>query len=330
MRRLILAASLTATAVAFPTSTVQWQPVRALQMASGHLSAGSSLSRTTSHWLVLADDELHLGQFPIDSSASGEWVPLLPDAALPAEPKARKLAKPDLESAVLDPGGWWLAFGSGSAPNRCRGVCAPVDGEGRLQSAKLLTFDLTPLYASLQQHYPLLNIEGAALVGDGSRLRMAQRGNGVGGINALIDLDWTQALARARTGQAWTPELVLSQRRVELPTWDGRVALTLTDLAALPEAMRADGACLFAAAAEDTLDPIQDGPTLGSVVGVLHADGSVGRCWRVLPAMKLEGLWAAPPEPGSSAWLQVWGVNDPDDPSQTSTLWRAELPADAP
>ena len=72
-----------------------------------HLSAASGLVRVRQRLYVVADDELHLGQFddcssPTPNAAPGTLLRLL-DGELPAGKKQRKAAKPDLESLALLP-----------------------------------------------------------------------------------------------------------------------------------------------------------------------------------------------------------------------------------
>ena len=74
--------------------------------AQPHLSAASGLVCAHGRVHVVADDELHLGVFD-DAAAPGRLVRLF-DGALPAGKKARKRAKPDLESVLqLPPGPGW-------------------------------------------------------------------------------------------------------------------------------------------------------------------------------------------------------------------------------
>ncbi len=122
--------------------SLTFREVRQLLLAPGEhprglrfLSAASGLVRVGDWFYVVADDELHLGVFPVDSAAPLRLVRLL-DGALPAGAKQRKAAKPDLESLLVlpatagSPGGALLALGSGSRPNRRIGALLGLDERG--------------------------------------------------------------------------------------------------------------------------------------------------------------------------------------------------------
>jgi hypothetical protein len=99
---------------------------------------------------------------------------------------------------------------------------------------------------------------------------------------------------------------------VELPLLDG-VRLSPTDLIAL-DAER----MLFAAAAEAAPNAYEDGPTVGSCVGVVDAQGRVFELDRIdAPGLKLEGL--AISERGSPHKLLA--VADQDDPASEGSLF---------
>ena len=91
------------------------------------ISAASGLVPVGNWLYVIADDELHLGVFPATGAAKGTLLRLLP-GKLPTEAKKRKAQKADVEVLTLlprfagCPHGALLALGSGSRPNRRRGV----------------------------------------------------------------------------------------------------------------------------------------------------------------------------------------------------------------
>lgn len=158
---------------------------------SPHISAASSLERHKQHLFVVADDEMDLGVFPLETSEHGRPVEIL-EGPLPSDEDTRKQEKPDLEAVVLLPPfgrhdhGALLALGSGSSDKRNRGVLIPLQKDG-LPTGEHGLVDLLPLYESLKEQLPELNIEGAAVVG--RVLRLLQRGNNDEGRNARIDLD---------------------------------------------------------------------------------------------------------------------------------------------
>ena len=69
-----------------------------------HLSAASGLVRVNSLIYVIADDEVHLGVFRLDSAEPGQLIRLF-DGALPDAKAERKKRKPDLEAFTLLPPG---------------------------------------------------------------------------------------------------------------------------------------------------------------------------------------------------------------------------------
>ena len=115
-----------------------------------HLSAASSLVRIGSRLYVAADDEHHLGVFDLSEHGSGRLVRVF-EGELPRRHKDRKAAKPDLEALLqvpaskARPNGALLALGSGSRPQRQRGVLLALDGDGAL-SGEVEPVDLGPLY----------------------------------------------------------------------------------------------------------------------------------------------------------------------------------------
>ncbi len=270
------------------------------QMAELDLSAASGLVQLGAHVLVVADDEHFLDTYALSTGrrVSRTAIGLAPP--LPDEHHERKRLKPDLESLAALPDGSVLALGSGSAANRCTGyVVAP-------QTATVRTIDLGPLYRSLLERLPELNIEGAAV--GGPWLRLLQRGNGAAGANAVIDLDLSRTLAAMRTGVVG-PDLVVAVRPVALGTLEG-VPLGFTDASPLDPAQPR---LAFSAAAEDTDDPYEDGACTGSVLGVLDAEGHVEWTEPVEGHHKIEGLVV-----GEEMTLLV---ADPDDRSKRAPLF---------
>lgn len=286
-----------------------------------HVSAASGLVRAGAWLYVVADDALHLAVFPAAGDAPGRSVRLFP-GELPAEPVARKAAKPDLEALCLlgpladAPHGALLALPSGSAETRRRGALLPLNADGTLAGA-VREVDFTALYAQLSRELGPLNIEGAAVVGAG-RLRLLHRGNGAMGEDALIDLD----LERTRRGLevgALGPDVVRTTQRWELGRAGG-VRLSFTDASPLP-----DGRLVFTAAAEDTRDAYADGVVTGSAVGVLAPDGTPVFLDAVDAKVKLEGVDAR--VEGGRVHLLL--VADADDPAVAAPLLEAVLDVSA-
>lgn len=271
------------------------QPLALQRLADLRLSAASGLvCQGQSLWLV-ADDALSLQRYSLAGVWQAEQV-LLP-GELPAEPKARKRLKADFEALLLLPDGALLALGSGSTARRCR-ACM-------IQAGAVRIIDLNPLYQALAGHFQELNIEGAVVYR--GQLLLAQRGNGVGGENALVLLDLQQVLRDLEGGQLSAAAL----RRIlplHLPDLDG-VPLSLTDLCLDP-----GGQLFFSATAEATESSYLDGACAGSVLGCFDKDLKPLQLRRLIPPVKIEGL-------AFQADGRLLLVADADDPHTPSPLF---------
>ena len=282
-----------------------------------HVSAASGLVRVGDWLHVVADDTLLLATFPLAGGAPGELSRLLP-GELPAEPAARKALKPDLEALcrleglASAPHGALLAVPSGSTPGRRTGVLVPLEADGRAGGA-VRAVDFTAVYAQLERELGVLNVEGVAV--SGPRLRLLNRGNGEGGVDAVVDLDAGRVLRALESGEAPQPDVVRTVRRWELGR-AGPVRLSFTDASPLP-----DGRIVFTAAAEDTRDTYQDGAVVGSAVGVLAPDGTPLFLDGVDVKVKLEGVDARL----EAGRIHLLLVADADDPATAAPLFEAVL-----
>lgn len=288
-----------------------------------YLSAASGLVRVRQHLYVVADDELHLGQFedcnsPTPSAVPGSLLRLL-DGELPQTKKQRKAAKPDLESLALlpplpgCPAGALLALGSGSRPTRETGVLVALDVLGQ-PNGRMALLDLGGLYSPLRKRFADLNIEGA-LVASGELL-LLQRGNRADARNACIRYDWNQIAPWLAGLQPLAPA-AKSVQLLDLGCADG-VPLSLTDGTPLQ-----GGAWAFTAVAEATDDSYADGACVASAVGIVQADGQV-RQYGLHGAPKVEGLVV---RAEGREWVFTM-VTDPDDPQQAAQLLQLRLPQD--
>lgn len=278
------------------------------------LSAASSLVVVKSRLYVVADDELHLGVFPARGRAPGHLIRLL-KGRLPAGKKKRKRRKPDFEAQVLlppfpkYPHGALLAIGSGSRPNRRKGVLLPLDASGRVTAAPR-KIALAALLSAMEARLGELNIEGAVIAGN--RLILLQRGNKGGASNALVSMDLQKFLRAVASGEG--VDLPFRIRRINLGSIEG-IPWGFTDAAALP-----DGSLVFTAVAEDTEDAYQDGPCIGAAVGVL-SEGKVKRFEPLTPLIKPEGV-AVDVQNGR---LKVLLVTDADDAGVPAGLWETQI-----
>jgi hypothetical protein len=281
-----------------------------------HLSAASGLICVGSTAYVVADDELHLGVFSSSGLAPGHLIRLF-DGALPDDKVERKRQKPDLEALALVPAfadfphGALLALGSGSRPNRGRGVLLGLDSLGAVRGSPH-ALDMSPILGPLHDAFAELNIEGAVIVGD--ELRLFQRGNGSRPDNAIIRYPLSPVLDAMRSACA---DIIAPTAidRLDLGSIDD-VPLCFTDASALP-----NGDMVFCAVAEDTDDPYRDGPCVGAAIGIVDNRGHLGALQRLERPYKVEGISAR--QDGDR--LDLLLVTDADDPSVPAMLLSASI-----
>ena len=294
------------------------------------MAAASGLVRAGGRLFVIADDRHELAVFAEAGEEPGRPRRMMA-GDLPADPAARKRAKPDFEALALLPegrargagigpgagagpgqgGGALLALGSGSRDTRRHGVRWRLGEDGGL-AGDPEPVDLAPLYGELARAIPDLNVEGAVV--SGGRLLLFQRGNGRAAVNAVIALDLRRALEDLYGG-ALGPEAIAAIRRHDLGEVGG-VRLAFSDAAALP-----GGRVVYSAVAEAGDDTFHDGHCAGAGIGVIEPDGALGRFAQLEPAAKVEGVEASP---GGEA-IDLLMVADADDPGRPSPLLAARL-----
>ena len=301
--------------------TIRLKRLRTLDLASSSgrgrprfISAASGLARAGKWLYVIADDELHLGVFALNDSSAGTLVRLLP-GKLPKAPKKRKARKADFE--VLTrlprfagcPHGALLALGSGSRPNRRRGVLVPLDRAGVMDGSPRV-INLSGLYLCLEKQLGALNVEGAVVLGQ--HLCLLNRGHPRDGGSAVVWLG-LPAVLRGIAGSDAIGALRCRVRHYDLGTADG-VPLGFTDGAALP-----GGGIVFTAVAESADNSYKDGPCVGAAVGVLGPDGELKWLRRLRPVLKVEGISVRPGSRGREFLL----VTDADDATLQAHLYTA-------
>lgn len=263
--------------------------------------AGSALVRHKERLLLAQDDDYTLFWLDVTADPVGtRSVPLRQDTGAMA-----KSSKPDFEAAARLADGRILVMGSGSAEPRRNVVL--IDPETDV----FTTHDAGRLYdlvADAIGHE--VNLEGVLEVPQG--LLLFHRGNsGVGNTTIRFAVD---------------PENPVAARVVEYVRWDlglvpgenGDVALTFTDAD-----IDSHGRHWYIAAAEDTPNAIDDGPVVGSAIGVLGDDSGQ---W--VPILEPDGSISCRKYEGlvidddlGGAWL----VTDPDDEDQHAELCRVRL-----
>lgn len=303
-----------------------------------HVRAGSGLALVHTargrRLLVAQDDAAFLALVSLDEQGRPTDVEAI---TLPAGPggarqlddlpggRGNKKHKLDLECVlVLDDGldddndargAVALAFGSGSGPARERVVLARLGNE----PFDVRVVEAGALYAALRAH-PLLanaelNLEGAALLpsGAGGRartLRLFQRGNGLGAVDATFDVD-ARALLAHLEGKGPLPPF-LDARHWDLGSIQG-VRLTFTDASAH------GGQIYVVAAAEASPNAWDDGVVVGGSFGVLGAPLSPILDEDGVPFVgKPEGLALDVDEGGLPR--RGWIVLDKDDPHAPAEL----------
>jgi len=282
-----------------------------------HLSAASGLVSSGRFLYVIADDEMHLGVFPIQDGTPGRLIRLFP-GDLPTKAKSRKRRKPDLEALTLLPRctghahGALLALGSGSRPNRRGGALLTLDAQGTAgENAE--PCDLAGLLSPLEERFAKLNIEGAVVIRD--ELCLLQRGNRDTRQNALIRFRLSPFLNALACGLAVAAMAPSAVHPVDLGEIDG-VPLCFTDAAALPS-----GEMVFTAVAEDTADNYHDGACVAAAIGIATREGVVRRLHPLERAHKIEGVHASV----RGDRIDLLLVTDDDDPEVPACLYSASL-----
>jgi hypothetical protein len=292
------------------------------------LSAASGLVHAKGRLYVIADDAHHLFHVAFDVNRPHETasplqaVRLLP-GELPTAPKARKEAKPDLESVLLLPAtaaapeGRLLCLGSGGKANRRRALEMPLRNDGDVAADAVVVHDLTAFFSPLQAEFADLNIEGAFL--SDSTLTLLQRGN-----KATV----ARSACLCFDADQWLGWLAGSRRRV--PTLKAVHPLDFGQVAGVPlcptdATLLADGYWVVTLVAEDTDDSVKDGHCVASALAVMTPEHELGALYRLQGNPKVEGVALA--NPGDDHALSLLLVTDADDPAQPSQLLRVDLPA---
>lgn len=302
---------------------IQLTELKSLMLAQGthtdrhpHLSAASGLVQVGPWLYVVADDELHLGQFLLQGNEHGTLHRFF-EGDLPLEYEERKAEKPDIEVLTLIPNitnpmqSALLALGSGSKKKRRRSALVALDHHGNIAGEPSI-FDLSNFYDFLKQEVGKLNIEGAAVVGD--QFFLFQRGNKKNKLNASIRLsleDFYRILLAPEKNHA--PFIHITP--YELGHIDD-VPLCFTDATALR-----NGDIAFTASAENTSDSYLDGQCMGSAVGIIDRKGDLVFLEPIDKTVKLEGIEAD--ETGSNIELLL--VTDADDATQPAQLYSASV-----
>jgi len=269
--------------------------IRDLKMNKGELgaafvSAASGIAVAGKYLYIVADDQMCLACFKLDSDEPGDWVRLFA-GDLPAEHKARKLKKPDLEAICVLPQSKYsehralLVVPSGSKEWRSKACILPLDGSGKI-AGEVLPLNLSGLFAFLRTKVRKLNIEGASVLGE--KLLLVNRGNSKDGDNAVIVLNLGEFLYQSYDTHELNGKAFIDVHPKELGKIKD-VALSFTDLCVL-----SSGQIVYCAAAESTDDSYLDGPCAGSAIAI--GDGKFQDLHIQLldTSLKVEGIYARP------------------------------------
>ncbi|HCS64238.1 MAG TPA: hypothetical protein DIW64_09240 [Cellvibrio sp.] len=279
-----------------------------------HLSAASGLVQVGRWLYVVADDELHLGQFLLDGNTPGQLHRCF-DGELPLELEERKAEKPDVEVLTLLPTfnnsshPVLLALGSGSKKNRHRSALISLSQHGDI-SGQPTIIELEKFYDFLKKEVGKLNIEGAAITQD--NIFLFQRGNKKNKLNASIRIsldDFYRLLLKPH--KKHEPHIHITPYNLgEI----NQIPLCFTDATTLNS-----GEIIFTASAENTEDSYTDGACLGSAIGMINQKGELTSLEQVDKKVKLEGIEAE----RKDNTIELLLVTDADDAMHPAQLYSA-------
>lgn len=255
------------------------------------LPSCSALERVEGFWYVIGDDSSEL--YRLDPAFQCVGATRLFESENANGARIAKAAKPDLEAMLCVE---WngrrelLLLGSGSKSPE-RDVCFRVDVTRADAPCFIDRRPLTVFYDALRANHHVvgaqkLNLEAAAAAPN--EVLLFQRGN-ISGVNAIAAFE-TAPFMRFLDNPA-APAPLPRVARVELPMLQERRAGFSAAI------LLNDAEILFAASVEDTPNEIQDGPTLGSFIGLLGLGETLALRW-VCPVeaggeiarVKIEGL----------------------------------------
>lgn len=224
-----------------------------------HIPSASGIEIVGDSIYIVGDDSPFL--FVLNTNFQVVEKIKLFDAETDRYGKIRKTGKPDLEALTIvndDGDGFLLALGSGSI-RETRDVAFMIS----VKDHAVKKISLVPLYDEVRSVFTSisageLNIEGA--VSQAGMLHLFQRGN-ISGKNLLISVSVPDFLQSEYAGK--TPSIKC--REIELPVLKG-IASGFSGACCIPDSKK----ILFTASVENTLNAIDDGPALGSFIGILN------------------------------------------------------------
>jgi hypothetical protein len=242
------------------------------------VSAASGVELVGHRLYVVGDDSACL--YVLDSTGFNvlQRIPIAHVAAGTSGEHIPKAVKPDFECLTRLPSAdatiRLAAIGSGSKPSGSRDTFSVVtlSADATLCSSEQMS--ASRLFEVLRGDSEVLgsaklNLEGATLLGE-TTLVLMQRGN-VSGVNSILTTDAVQTEEALRDEAKPLPKY--NTTYLELPQldgWDaGASGVTTCILPALAGCMPGGEQLLFSASYEATRSEIDDGDTLGSLIGLL-------------------------------------------------------------
>jgi hypothetical protein len=232
---------------------------------------------------IIGDDSQYLYCVSIDGEIIGK-TELFKSSAGEGE-RIPKKEKPDLEALTSfkkDGKDFLLIFGSGSKPNR--EVCFLVEIGKPFKNTKIEEISLKEFYASLRENDDItggrkLNIEAAASTDE--LLILFQRGN-KSGKNVLLYFSLKDFLAFLKDNSQPIPQSEIHQ--FDLPALKG-IPTGFSGAGFLPNSET----LIFTASAEDTESEIDDGKTIGSLLGILNINNDDSKSIHTAPIIWQNG-----------------------------------------
>lgn len=274
--------------------------------------AASGLVKSGNDFFVVADDDLSLFQFNFEGVTKVDSIPLK-SGVLADDPKERKRQKPDWESLikleVAPDENILLAIPSGSTENRMMGAYVKLNYHGQIiPTQNPVQVSFSQLFSELKTKIPDLNLEGACVLNN--QLKLFQRGNGAGGINAIIDIDLDGFCQDLKNSRPVNAKHLLAIKKYDLGTLNG-YKLDFTDACALINEI------WFLAVAEDSQSTYDDGQFHGAILGCLDSSGIEIARYEIDCAVKPEGLWVE----GADQKLNFFIVTDADSSTVHASIY---------
>lgn len=289
--------------------------MRSLEIENGKgIKAASGLVKIENTFYVIADDDVSLAEYNF-SASQVKFVKLL-NKNLSLDSKERKKQKPDWESLlhlnISEDHNLLLAIPSGSTDNRMIGAYVHLSNTGINEDLEIGSVDFSKLYSELKTQLSELNIEGVCVFQD--KLKFFQRGNGLIGKNAIIDLDLAGFCDDLKNQIPIRASNILSITEYNLGHLNNH-KLDFTDACVEGDKI------WFLAVSEDSSSTYDDGEFKGAIIGCIDASGKELIRYEIDCATKPEGLWVE----AEDNRLCFYVVTDADSSTIFASLYFGKL-----